>query len=59
VLAGLERVADEREAELLSALEAEERSALVSLLRRVAESQGLTAGVHPSLDPRDRDRPHG
>lgn len=56
VLAALERVADAREAELLSALEATERSQLVSLLRRVAESQGLTAGVHPSLDPRDRDR---
>jgi DNA-binding MarR family transcriptional regulator len=54
VLAELQRVAEEDEAELLTALNASERSQLISLLQRVAESQGLTAGVHPNLDPRER-----
>ena len=43
------------EAELLTALDASERSQLISLLQRVAESQGLTAGVHPNLEPREGD----
>jgi DNA-binding MarR family transcriptional regulator len=51
LLTELERVADEDEAELLSALDAPDRSQLISLLQRVAESQGLTAGVHPNLEP--------
>jgi DNA-binding MarR family transcriptional regulator len=52
LLADLERLANERDGELLSALNASERSQLISLLQRVAESQDLTAGVHPSLkDP--------
>ena len=55
VLADLERIAAEHEAELLSALSASERSRLISLLRRVAESQGLAAGVHPDLAPRTGD----
>jgi DNA-binding MarR family transcriptional regulator len=55
LLAELERAADEREAELLTALNASERSQLISLLQRVAESQGLTAGVHPNLVPREED----
>src|SRR4051794_39290463 len=46
LLAELERQAEAREAELLAALNASERSQLVSLLQRVAESQGLGAGVH-------------
>ena len=54
LLADLEREADEREAELLAALNASERSRLVSLLQRVAESQGLAAGVHPNLEPRGK-----
>ena len=53
LLADLERVADERDAELLTALDASERSQLISLLQRVAESEGLAAGVHPNLEPRD------
>src|SRR3954447_9600224 len=52
LLADLQRVADDRESELLAALDATERSQLISLLQRVAESQGLIAGVHPNLDPR-------
>src|SRR4051794_15535962 len=56
LLAELERVADEDEDELLTTLDASERSCLISLMQRVAESQGLTAGVHPHLDrPRDSD----
>jgi DNA-binding MarR family transcriptional regulator len=55
VLADLERIAEEHEAELLAALDASERSQLISLLRRVAESQGLAAGVHPNLEPRAGD----
>ncbi len=55
LLAELQRVAEEDEAELLTALNASERSQLVSLLQRVAESQGLTPGVHPNLEPREDD----
>jgi DNA-binding MarR family transcriptional regulator len=55
LLAELERAADEEEAELLTALDASERSQLISLLQRVAESQGLTAGVHPNLRPRESE----
>lgn len=54
-LAELERAADEDETELLTALDVSERSTLISLLRRVAESQGLTPGVHPNLEPREGD----
>ena len=56
LLAELERLAEEDEAELLTALDAPERSRLISLLQRVAESQGLTAGVHPNLDPREESK---
>ena len=49
LLAELQGAADEDEAELLSALDAAERSQLITLLQRVAESQGLTPGVHPNL----------
>jgi DNA-binding MarR family transcriptional regulator len=55
LLDNLERIADERDVELLSALKASERSQLNSLLQRVAESQGLAAGVHPNLEPREGD----
>jgi DNA-binding MarR family transcriptional regulator len=49
VLAQLEQAADEHEADLLVALGEPERAELVSLLQRVAESQGLAAGIHPNL----------
>jgi DNA-binding MarR family transcriptional regulator len=55
LLAELQRVAQEDEAELLTALNASERSQLISLLQRVAESQGLAAGVHPNLAPHAGD----
>ena len=51
VLADLKRIAEEHEAEMLTPLDASERSELISLLRRVADSQGLAAGVHPNLEP--------
>src|SRR4051795_4677512 len=53
LLADLQRIAEEDESELLTALNASERSQLIALLQRVAESQGLTAGVHPNLEPRE------
>jgi DNA-binding MarR family transcriptional regulator len=53
LLAELRRAADEEDAELLAALDASERSRLISLLQRVADAQGLMAGVHPNLEPRD------
>jgi DNA-binding MarR family transcriptional regulator len=49
MLARLGRVAEEHEAELLTALNASERRQLISVLQRVAESQGLAEGVHPDL----------
>ena len=55
VLADLERIAEEHEAELLTTLDASERSQLIALLRRVAESRGLAAGVHPNLEPHAPD----
>jgi DNA-binding MarR family transcriptional regulator len=54
VLARMKRVAREHEAELLSGLKSAERAQLVALLQRVAESQGLAAGVHPDLAPPTR-----
>jgi DNA-binding MarR family transcriptional regulator len=56
LLSELERIAQEDEAELLTALDSSERSQLISLLQRVAKSQGLTAGVHPSLEPREDEQ---
>ena len=52
VLVELDRLAEEHEAELLTGLNASERSRLISLLQRVAESQGLAAGVHTDLESR-------
>jgi DNA-binding MarR family transcriptional regulator len=49
LLADLQRMAEDHEDELMTALDASERSRLISLLQRVAESQGLAAGVHPDL----------
>ena len=57
LLTELERIADQDEAELLSALDPSERSTLISLLQRVAEAQDLTAGVHPNLEPGVGRRP--
>lgn len=56
LLTKLERVAGDDEAELLAALNTRERGQLISLLQRVAESQGLTAGVHPGLEPQPTHR---
>jgi DNA-binding MarR family transcriptional regulator len=55
LLADLERIVQDHEAELLAALNASERSQLISLLQRIATSQGLAAGVHPNLAPPARD----
>src|SRR4029079_11171832 len=52
LLAELEHAADQEQAELLSALDESQRTQFISLLQRVAASQGLTPGVHPNLEPR-------
>jgi DNA-binding MarR family transcriptional regulator len=51
LLVELERIAADDEDELLTALDPSDRSTLISLLQRVAASQGLVAGVHPHLEP--------
>ncbi|MEA2347321.1 MAG: hypothetical protein QOG62_1108 [Thermoleophilaceae bacterium] len=50
LLTRLRRIAEEQEQELLETLDASDRSNLISLLQRVAQSQGLTPGVHPNLE---------
>jgi DNA-binding MarR family transcriptional regulator len=52
LLVELQRAADAEDDALLSALDPSERSQVIALLQRVAESQGLAAGVHPNLEPR-------
>jgi DNA-binding MarR family transcriptional regulator len=49
VLQSIGRVAREHQDALLTALNAEERSVLASLLLRVADQQGLRRGVHPGF----------
>ena len=56
VLQAVRRVAREHQDALLSALNAEERGLLASLLQRVADQQGLRPGVHPGFA---RLRPEG
>ena len=50
-LAELQSVADADEEELLHALDVSERAQLISLMQRIAASQGLVRGVHPQLEP--------
>ena len=57
LLTDLERIATEHDADLTSALDPSERRQLISLLQRVAESQGLAAGVHPNLEPNEGTDP--
>ncbi|MET3807232.1 DNA-binding MarR family transcriptional regulator [Nakamurella sp. UYEF19] len=45
----LGRVAAEHEADLCTALTADERNQLAGLLRRIADQQGLTPAVHPGF----------
>jgi DNA-binding MarR family transcriptional regulator len=45
----LSAVAQQHERAMTAALDEEERAQLASLLRRVAEEQGLTPGVHPGF----------
>jgi len=44
-----QRAADEHDADLVRALDAQERRQLIDLLQRLGEDAGLTAGVHPTL----------
>ena len=50
------RVAREHQESLLTSLNTDERDQLASLLRRIADQQGLQAGVHPGFA---RLRPQG
>jgi DNA-binding MarR family transcriptional regulator len=47
LMARLREVATAHEREVTAALDADERAQLVALLRKVADQQGLTPGVHP------------
>ncbi|HEY0783243.1 MAG TPA: MarR family transcriptional regulator [Thermoanaerobaculia bacterium] len=47
MLSTIGRLAREHQDALCAALTAEERETLAALLRRIADQQGLTAGVHP------------
>jgi DNA-binding MarR family transcriptional regulator len=49
VLERLGRLSSEHERELTRGLGPDERATLVALLERIAESQGLLPGVHPSF----------
>jgi DNA-binding MarR family transcriptional regulator len=58
----IDRVAGEHQEALCAALTEPERAQLEALLRRIADEQGLTPGVHPgyrtlgSQQPKSRDR---
>ena len=62
MLRRIDRVAGEHQGALCAALTGPERAQLAALLRRIADEQGLTPGVHPgyrtlgSQQPRSRDR---
>jgi DNA-binding MarR family transcriptional regulator len=62
MLQRIDRVAGEHQDALCAALDEPERAQLAALLRRIADEQGLTPGVHPgyrtlgSQQPRGRDR---
>lgn len=47
MLQEVSRIAREHQDSLCAALSTEERGVLASLLRRIAEEQGIRAGVHP------------
>lgn len=48
-LSGLYKASAEHEADLCAALNDNERAKLAKLLRRIADDQGLTPGVHPGF----------
>ncbi|HEY2039308.1 MAG TPA: MarR family transcriptional regulator [Edaphobacter sp.] len=52
----ISQVARKHHADLFSSLTEQERSTLAAMLRRVAEQQGLTAGVHPGYS--QEEKPH-
>ena len=58
MLAAIGRVAQEHQAALCAALDADERAQLAALLRRVADQQGLVAGVHPGFARLGRKPPN-
>jgi DNA-binding MarR family transcriptional regulator len=44
-----QRAADQHDADLMSALTAQQRRQLIDLLQRLGQHTGLTAGVHPTM----------
>ncbi|MFF0431101.1 MarR family winged helix-turn-helix transcriptional regulator [Streptomyces sp. NPDC004327] len=59
VLEEIGEVAAEHEADICAGLDAAERDVLAGLLRRVAERQGLTPGVHPGYRGLAKGMPKG
>jgi len=56
VLAKGRRIAAEHEAELTRGMSAADRKKLVSLLRKIVESQEIGAGVHPGLSSPETEK---
>lgn len=59
ILGQIGRIAAEHEEDLCSALNAEERTRLRDLCRRIAEQPGLTPGVHPGYHKLGRKKSNG
>jgi DNA-binding MarR family transcriptional regulator len=57
ILGRIGKVAREHQDALLSALTGEERGKLTELLRKIAEAQGLTRGVHPGYQRLGKAKP--
>ncbi|MFG1866974.1 MarR family winged helix-turn-helix transcriptional regulator [Micromonospora arborensis] len=53
------RVADQHEDEVLAALDASERVALIAVLQRIADNTGNSPGVHPGLQSASRSATAG
>jgi DNA-binding MarR family transcriptional regulator len=56
ILDQISRIAAEHEEEFCAALNTEERLQLTGLCRRIADSQGLTPGVHPGYSSLGRKK---
>jgi DNA-binding MarR family transcriptional regulator len=57
ILERIGKVAREHQDALLSTLNGEERGKLTELLRRIADAQGLTRGVHPGYQRLGKAKP--
>jgi hypothetical protein len=59
MLQQIDRVAGEHQVALCAALTEPERARLAALLRRIADEQGLTPGVHPGYRTLGSRQPKG